>query len=1206
MISAIFKFEMKYWIKNPLIYVFSAVLFAIPFLTMWGMSAEANTGDNLVMMNSYYKLNNMANQFSLLLIFMLPAILGNSIFRDYSSRIYTVLYSYPFNKKEYLVAKFGSALTVTFIILCILVMGYLLGSLMPGVKEAVILPFDVFNYLQLIFIFLLPNVLFFGIVVFSLSLFTRNIYISFIGVILMIIVQSFGKGVLGASGFDTAAALLDPTGEAAIRHTVRYWTLEERNYNTLPISGMILLNRLFWLAISLLIMAFTYYKFEFSQFNQTRSYKKDKTSEVEIPNKVSFISVPTSTTDFSMIQQLKTAWHLSVIDFRSIVFSWPFISILFAGGMLVIFQQYQMGPQEGIVSIPTTGNMLRFPMFFFSIIVNLLTFLYSGVLIYKGYLSRMSGLLDVTPTPNWVMLLSKLLALIKMQFLLLTLVLLGGLLTQIFSGYYKFEFAHYFFELYLLQGIHFFAWACLAICIHSIAKNLYLGYFLLILIPVLNLILPPIADYLDIEILKSNLIQYNSVKDIFIGFDYSAFNGYGAQLTTYFAYKIYWMLCSFVLVLLALLFWKRGHTFTFLERWKKTTARLSGKMAFALSMAFIAFIGTGFTIYHQEHTVSKIFFSEKDVKLISAENEKRFGHFEHLIQPKLTDVNMTMDIFPKQKDFKLKGVFTYINKTDHPIDTIVIAKSLKEETTCLIHEAHRLLQKDALLNYEVVLLDEPIRLGDSIHIDIEIKNYANSLMHHNSRVIEDGTYIMSNILPVLGIRDAFLSRAKDRKKYGLGPREIKERNPSDSTLLGYEGEAHPRGLIQYECVMSTDQDQTPITMGTITKSWNENGRTFHHYKADGPIINTMSWMSGQYQKQSSEGKHQALEMYRHPDQGYNDPHFFNGLNASLDYCSDWFGALSYDTMKIVEFPETEGTYATVNGNLIPYSETYFKCDVHDHENDVFNMPFFVSAHEIAHCWWGHRVDPAHVSGGKIITEGMADYIAMKAIDSKYEEEKVFEFRKKYHKLYLETRARQASEQPLIHSSLNNEYLNYQKASLAIYAMSEYIGEEKLNGALAHFEKKYKHAPPPYATSLDFVHCIKEATPDSLQYLVHDMFETITLYDNAIRTANMEFKNGVSSIKLDLEISKYRTDQKGKHSYGDSSLQSGEKKSLPLSDYVEVGFYGVDNTLIEKRIILIHKILSTHEFEIEGKVSRITLDPNYLLFTVNRDEYEKHF
>ena len=48
---------------------------------------------------------------------------------------------------------------------------------------------------------------------------------------------------------------------------------------------------------------------------------------------------------------------------------------------------------------------------------------------------------------------------------------------------------------------------------------------------------------------------------------------------------------------------------------------------------------------------------------------------------------------------------------------------------------------------------------------------------------------------------------------------------------------------------------------------------------------------------------------------------------------------------------------------------------------------------------------------------------------------------------------------------------------------------------------FQHADtlmPPGA--LDMVRCIRQATPDSLQYLIKDMFETVTFYDNKMLAA----------------------------------------------------------------------------------------------------------
>jgi len=54
------------------------------------------------------------------------------------------------------------------------------------------------------------------------------------------------------------------------------------------------------------------------------------------------------------------------------------------------------------------------------------------------------------------------------------------------------------------------------------------------------------------------------------------------------------------------------------------------------------------------------------------------------------------------------------------------------------------------------------------------------------------------------------------------------------------------------------------------------------------------------------------------------------------------------------------------------------------------------------------------------------------------------------------------------------YIHYQKGSLVFYAMSDYIGEKKLNNALKEYVEKVKFQEPPYTTSLEMVDYIRKA------------------------------------------------------------------------------------------------------------------------------------
>lgn len=345
-----------------------------------------------------------------------------------------------------------------------------------------------------------------------------------------------------------------------------------------------------------------------------------------------------------------------------------------------------------------------------------------------------------------------------------------------------------------------------------------------------------------------------------------------------------------------------------------------------------------------------------------------------------------------------------------------------------------------------------------------------------------------------------------------------------------------------------------------------------------------------------------LEFHYHPTHGENIPHIRQGVCASIDYCSSVFGPLEYENLRMVEFPNSYGSHATLNGNLIPYSERMLLCDVEHKNNEVFNVPFFTGAHEVAHYWWGHRVDPANVAGGRIITEGMADYLAIRVTEREFGPAFSREILKFWQELYLRDRARSTDEVPLVLAGKDQKRLNYRKASIAYNALFHYLGEATFNEAVVGFERRYRNAPPPFATSLDFVEAFREVTPDSLQYLLYDYFESITLYDDKLEFVVITLTSGGQfQVVVDLTSTKYRADAKGTRSFADTdglTLAEGELQSLPLADYLHLGFYVGDEELAIRQV-KVDGIRNTFTFLLPAAPDRVVVDPEFLLLEVDR-------
>ncbi|MEM6771356.1 MAG: M1 family aminopeptidase, partial [Bacteroidota bacterium] len=489
-------------------------------------------------------------------------------------------------------------------------------------------------------------------------------------------------------------------------------------------------------------------------------------------------------------------------------------------------------------------------------------------------------------------------------------------------------------------------------------------------------------------------------------------------------------------------------------------------------------------------------------------------------------------------------------------------------------------------------------------LHFSVQNAPNAPLWDNDRVLTNGTYLQGyHILPRLGVREAFLSGAAKRAAFGLGPRPTQAPSAQDSTFLGYAYTENNADRILYSTTVSTDADQQALSMGQLRKQWTENDRNYFHYSSDGPVTNTISWLSGRYALETDLTAAVPVQYHHHGDHAHELPDFQQGIKAGLDLNTELFGQLAYDTLKMVEFPIGHGSHATLNGNLIPTSESYLLCDVDHANNDIFNVPFFVGAHEVAHYWWGHRVDPANVPGGRMMTEGLADYLGITAVGRRFGDEAKARMVANWRKLYFRGRAGRGDEVPLVSVGLeeNQDYLNYRKAALAFNALAGYLGEANFHTTLAAFEARFRHAEPPYATALDLVAALRSATPDSLAYLIEDYFEAITLYDNGISNANITpTADGGFAVKADFFVTKYRADAKGEKYYGDQPLVGAKNRSIPLADYVWVACYAGD-TLLARQKVKASTIDNTVTFSLPQRPDRIVLDPDGWLLDANDED-----
>jgi len=1178
----IFKFEIRYWLTNPAYYFYLVFFFLLGTGAMAGAAGLLGEGSSSVRIaNSPMSLFSFVMFFGKLMLFLLPVIAGASVYRDHKSGAYSLLYSYPFTKSEYLSAKFLSSFLAINIIAVVFLLSLLLAAMLPGIPAGRTLPPDIAVYSRLYFVFLLPDLLLFSTLVFAVVALSKNIYAGFVTIVVLFLIRESVARLAGSAEAGYFSLLVEPFGEAAVNYFTRNNTISQNETLSLPFNNIILLNRVLWLGVtaSLMTMLYRLFSFEGSVFKRNPKKIYSTSKQAISAGRIVKLQLPKINTEFGIWGNVKTAWYLSNADLKYIVKSGPFISIVLTGIIFISVILMQANPQTGTKILPVTWSILGLPVFFFSMLIIVVTFLYAGVLINRSKTYRVDSFIDSSPMPDYVLLFSKFIALVKMQAVLLLVVMVSGIGFQVYSGYYRFEFGQYVFALFVLHLSGFIIWAFAALFMQTLFKNSYIGLFLLILAAIGISNLP----YVGIE---KMIFRFNQNPEPDFLLKLSDLSGYGHSLIPFFVYKTYWLIFSIIIFLTALLFWRRELTETFTQRLKSAIGRFKGKLAYSFVILLCGFTASGYFISLEASRSENVFWNSGNVELMIQQFRNKYSHLKNINQPRITSVTVKLELYPESNSFVAEGNYTLINRSGLPVDTLLVRTSFDEITDVSFPDEAEIIINDTLFNFSVYGLSKSIAPGDSIKMNFAIKSRPNTLLVKNSNVLNNGTYIKSDIFPRLGY--------------------IFE---NSSTMNHYQ--SSDADLVDLEIVAGTAAGQTVVAPGRVEKQWDENDRSYTRFITDDKIKFVFGLHSGEYDVFRDSHNGTGLEVYYHRTHDDNLLKIVDGLKQALDYNILHFGPYRHADIRVVEFPRSEGSYATTAANTISISEIRFLNDSKIINEGLIDISFYVAAHELSHQWWGNGVMPANVPGALMLTESIAEYITAKVYEKRYGKKGAERFLKIQLGRYLNGRTTETgTEPPLFQVDPERSYVSYGKGAVAFYTLSEYIGEEKLNRALKAFYERYKYSGPPYPVPEDLLRFLDAETPDSLKYLITDLFRTVSFYDNRVIDSHISsLGNGNYRIEASFLITKYLVNSGGNKIFTDSSgnilkyiSQSGEVfHSLPLRDYIELGYKDKNGEIIFLEKYKTSDIYNSISITVNSEPVEFIVDPFNRLIETEKDD-----
>ncbi|HPE18815.1 MAG TPA: M1 family aminopeptidase [Tenuifilaceae bacterium] len=1178
----VFLFELRYRVKRPATYLYFLIIFLLVFGAIASNNVTIGEQAGNLLRNSPAAIFRITAIMTAAGMIIISAMMSNPVLRDFEHKTNHLLFSYPLSKFSYLAGRFlGSYVFAVFVFLSI-PLGIMLGSVIaPAAGWIEASRFDSFRfmaYFSPFFLLVLPNVFFVGALLFSLTSLKRKMIYSYLGSVILLVIYLGAMAKIQNLESKTLAAMLDPFGIAAFYIDTEYWTPAEINSLLIPLSNKLLINRIIWIAVGFGVLAFTYVRFKFLAVFEKDSNQKVKLKKQVIDEEVEKAGIiPRAKQLFSTSLNVKQFFSLGWLEFITTIKEVPFIGIVAAGVLLLVTNAVSIGEMYGTDAFPVTYNLLEYTRGNFALVVYIIITFYSGEIVWRERGYGINQITDSLPLPSWIFAGSKLLAMFLILVLLLTILFIVNVLTQVFHGFYDFNIPLYLTNLYTLQLPGYLAVAILAMLVQTLSSNKYVGHVVVMFYYIIFFIA------LGLMGVEHYMFLYPQTP----GAPYSDMNGFGHFLMGVRWYQLAWIFLSAFLVILTILFWNRGINLTLSNRVKVARQQLSKPFRYALTIVIAGFIlSAGYVVYNT--TVLNHFFTQKQREKIVVEYEKNYKKYQNIPQPKIKAANLNVDIYPNERDVFIKGELLLKNETGFPIDSVhFVLDSDVKLTDCRIGEESELVLNDRKHSYYIVKLGKAINSGDSVKFSFGVEYISRGFTNGSGKttVAHNGTFINSaEFIPTIGYQPSNeLNDKNRRKKFDLPEKErMAQLNDSlalQRTYLGPIGD-----WIDFEATVSTIPTQIAIAPGYLEKEWKENGRRYFHYKMDRPILNFYSFLSAEYQVLEDKWNDIDLKVYYHKGHEYNINKMIEAMKASLEYFTANFSSFQHKELRIVEFPRY-ATFAQSFPTTIPYSESIgFIANLKD-EDDI-DYVFYVTAHEIAHQWWAHQVIGGDVQGATLMSEALAQYSALMVMEKRYGKDQMKKFLQYELDRYLRGRRSEMKKELPLNLCENQNYIHYNKGSIVMYALRDYIGEENVNKALSTYLADWAYLAPPFSKSTDFMKYIDNVTPDSLKYLLDDMFENITVYDIKAKEAKMEkLADGKYKVTLTADVQKYRAD----------SL--GFENQIALNDWIDVGVMTskeVDGKKKQVELYLqkykIDKANPTFEIIVDEKPETAGIDP----------------
>ncbi len=1120
MFREISRFELRQQLRSPLFWLIALLFAALAFGATASHTVRIGGGIGNIHRNAPFVVINTLSLFSIIGLFLIPIFVAGAALRDFGANTAEMIFATPITRGAYLGGRLAAGWLASVLVLLAVAIGLWSGSMMPWLDPVRLGPTPWAAYAWALGVIVLPNLFFLAALLMLLATLTRSMLATYVGVIGFFVLSIVAALALGRGNIahQSAAALADPFGLGALHLATRYWTAADQNSRIPPLTGLLMENRLLWLALGVALVGASLGLFKPDREGlRWRRRRAARQEAAEKPAAAPLI-LPRVSLRSGFSARLVQFGRLVWFDAAGVLGSTAFLVMLAFGLLNLTGSLIFSGQMFGTPVYPVTHLMAQAISGSYQWLLWIVLGFYAGELVWRERSARVNEVMDAFPSPDWLPLMSKVTTL---AVAIVTFLLAGSLYCmgyQLLHGFYHLEPQLYlkFLGLSLLG----FAWfAILAVVLQTMASNKFAGYALILvyIVGIIALTQLHLAD---------NLYLPGSAPET----PYSDMDGLGPFWVGNLWFRAYWYCLSVALLVVAALFWIRGNPGGWRERGKIAAQRFRAPSRVLLAVALAAFALVGVFLFHNTHGLYR--YQSHDEKLrLAADYEKDYRTYLGLAQPRITDVKVNVAMFPAQRRVDIRGRYTLVNKHAQPIDQLLVqlpVPDTREFRVKLTFPAHTAEIANPRQGFYLYQLASPMAPGASMAFQFEERiaypGFANEPV--GEQIVPNGTFFGNWMFPHF-CYDATrqLTDNNQRRRFGLGPAQLMAKR-SDIAARANTYISCDSDWVHFAATLSTSADQVAVASGHLQKEWTQGNRRYFHYVLSAPTQDFFSFQSARYQIARELWHNVALEVFYAGHRPYGVARTLASMKEALAYDTRHFGPYQFRQLRVVEFPGYK-SYAQTFPNTIPYSHRFMLEDLRK-PSDIDYITY-VTAHETSHEWWAHQAIGAAVRGATMLSESLAQYSAMMVMKHLYGPLAMRKFLKYQLDEYLAGRAgERVTEEPLARVYENQDYIDYDKGAVILYALQDYIGEDKVDAALRTWLDQVRFQQPPYTDSHDLIADLRTQAGPKYQNLITDFFDRITLFDTRMESATArKLRDGQYRVTLRAHAAEYYASGKGK-------------------------------------------------------------------------------